>query len=271
MRSSKKSLVNVIYVIGDVIVDLTSLIIAVSLFIKYQTKESPNNIFDISQLLLGILVILFFLALNSIWDRFKKLRHIENLLSENQVLLNNKVFERIKADEFFQKDINIDSHSLEEATDILISGITLGKTSSELNPVISRRLEAGANVKIILINTSASVLDQLKERSWGVVEDDNYYKQRIEGTAELFRIVGKRIKSKGTLEIGFLPYVPSFGMTLIDSTKPGGTGFIEIYHHNTNEPKPSFEISAKNDSYWYQFFCKQFDFMWEKCDKEKVC
>ena len=266
---NKKTIANLAYILGDVIGDLISVIIAAFLIIRIQTQKTPSSMSDISELLTGVLAILIFIALTGIWDRFKKLRHIENLLEKNQQALDSKVLERVRAEEFFQKEINIDQTVFEDATKIDISGITLGNTSSEFSHILGKRLSSGAIIRIILLDTNPEVLNQIVQRSWGTATPE-YYSDRITNTSALLRIVGNTAKPKGTLEIGYLPFVPSFGITIIDSNKPEGRGWVEIYHHNSTDPSPSFELTSKNDSYWFRFFLEQFDLMWKLCRIEKI-
>ncbi len=265
----RKKISNATYIFGDIIGDLISIIIAASLIIRIQTQKTPSSISDISELLTGVLAILILIALNGIWDRFKKLRHIEDLLEKNQKVLDSKVFERVRAEEFFQRETSLDQSVFENATRIDISGITLGNTSSEFSYILGKRLSLGATIRIILLDTNQEELNQIVKRSWGTATPE-YYKDRISNTSALLRIVGNTAKPKGTLEIGYLPFVPSFGITIIDSNKSEGRGWIEIYHHNSTEPSPSFEITAKNDSYWFRFFSEQFDLMWKQCKVEKI-
>lgn len=265
----KKTLMNIIGFIGDNLGDFISVIIAGFLIIRIQTQKTPSNLSDVSDLLTGVLAILSLLAITGIWDRFKKLRNIQELLEKNQKLLDSKVFERVRADEFFKREINIDQSVFENATKIDISGITLGNTSSEFSHILGKRLASGATIRIILLDTGQEVLNQIVKRSWGTATPE-YYNNRISNTSALLRIVGSTAKPKGTLEIGFLPFVPSFGITLTDADKTEGRGWIEIYHHNSTEQSPSFEITSKSDVYWFRFFTEQFDLMWKQCRIERI-
>lgn len=265
----KKTVQNIIRFIGDNLGDFISVIIAGFLIVRIQTQKTPGTLTDVSDLLTGVLAILSLLAITGIWDRYKKLRNIQELLEKNQKVLDSKVFERVRADEFFRREINIDQSVFENAMKIDISGITLGNTSSEFSHMLGKRLAEGAVIRIILLDTDQEVLNQIVRRSWGTTTPE-YYNNRINNTSALLRIVGSTAKPKGTLEIGFLPFVPSFGITLIDANKTEGRGWIEIYHHNSTEPSPSFEVTSKNDVYWLRFFAEQFDLMWKHCRIERI-
>ena len=216
----KKVIINVVNFIGDNLGDFISIVIAGFLIIRIQTQKTPSNISDLSELLTGVLAILSLIALTGIWDRYKKLRQIQDLLEKNQKILESKVFEKVRADEFFHREINFDQSVFENATRIDISGITLGNTSSEFSHILGKELSSGATIRIILLDTDQEVLNQIVKRSWGTASPE-YYNNRISNTSALLRIVGNTAKPKGTLEIGFLPFVPSFGITIVDSNKIG--------------------------------------------------
>lgn len=265
----KKIFLTIISFIGDNLGDFISIIIAGFLIIRIQTQQTPGTLDNVSDLLTGVLAILSLIAITGIWDRYKKLRNIQELLEKNQKVLDSKVFERVRADEFFKREINIDQSVFENAMKIDISGITLGNTSSEFSHTLGKRLAAGATIRIVLLDTNQEVLNQIVKRSWGTTTPE-YYNNRISNTFALLRIVGSTTKPKGTLEIGFLTFVPSFGITLIDANKTEGRGWIEIYHHNSTEPSPCFDVTSKNDVYWFRFFAEQFELMWKQCRIERI-
>ncbi len=76
--------------------------------------------------------------------------------------------------------------------------------------------------------------------------------------------------SIGKVEIGYLPYVPSFGLVIIDPDQPHGTCFVELYHHRSAEPNPAFELRASEDPFWYNFFVNQYKILWESCRIEEL-
>ena len=63
----------------------------------------------------------------------------------------------------------------------------------------------------------------------------------------------------GSIEVGLLPYFPSFSMWLIDPDRLTGKIIVEIYGHRTAEPNPTFMLVPDRDAQWYAYFRKQFD------------
>lgn len=153
------------------------------------------------------------------------------------------------------------------ATQIDIVGITLGNTTKSFVNDLSRRLEAGARIRFILISKEEDVLEQVVRRSFGQPPPEaQYYRDRINAALTLIRIIAGTQNASGTLEIGLLPYVPSFGSIVVDPDTANGKALIEIYHHNSQKPSPKFSLSEDNDPQWFFFFKEQFDLMWEQCE-----
>ncbi len=250
----------------DLTSDAVSLLIAIVLIVKYQTqKPQPNN----AELLVGILAVLSVIAISGIIEKRSRLSRMEKLIQQEKTLLENKVIDRIKADEFFQKDHKPSQEFFNSADTICISGITLGNTSGQFSYILSQRLKAGANIRVILLSSEKCVLEQIVLRSWGETSSE-YYEKRLENTFELIKIMSTTPDAKGSLEIGFLPYVPSFGITMIDPDTPQGKSYIEIYHHNSTEPGPSFYLNTNKDPFWFRFFKDQFELMWNQSSQKTV-
>lgn len=244
----------------DLTSDIVSIAIAVFLIVRYQTIiPKPDD----SELLIGIMGILATIALSGIIEKRSRLSRIEDKVLEVGDLIDKKVINKVRADEFFSRGNKIKSDFFNSAENIGISGITLSNTSSEFSHILGQRLKAGANIRIILLGSSVSPLEQIVKRSWGETTPE-YYKNRLENTTELLRIVENNNKSKGKLQIGYLPYVPSFGITLVDADSKLGAMYVEIYHHNSDEPSPSFYLTNNSDPYWFKFFSDQFEIMWKE-------
>jgi hypothetical protein len=43
---------------------------------------------------------------------------------------------------------------------------------------------------------------------------------------------------------------------------------VEIYHHRTAEPNPTFSLYADKDAYWYGVFRRQFDLLWRSREEK---
>ena len=255
--------------IADWTLSTVPILIGAILYIMYKTEPAPQQVPDLSRLLAGILGLLFFIGVNNLWDKLKRLRRIEDLSVETYTLVKNKIIDRVRADEFFHSSGPTKEFFL-HAKSICISGITLGQTTRELTDIIGQCIVNGAHVRIILIDyQSDEVLNQIMLRSFGS-PDTGHYAKLIGGTSGLIRIIGDVPNASGTLEIGYLPFVPSFGIKLKDPLAENGAAFVEIYHHNSRKSTPDFELTASRDPYWFEFYKDQFELMWNRCRVEKI-
>ena len=239
----------------DQVSDIISVIGAAYLLFRYLWGEpKPSG----SELSAGILAILSILAISGFIEKRSRLTRMENLVSDGNQLLLDKVINRVKADDFFHRDQSYNEELFAYADRIYISGITLGKTIRQFTSVLSARLLAGADIRVIILSSEKNVLNQIDLRSFGKIEE-GYYKNRLKSTVDLLRITGNVQDAKGTLSVGLLPYVPSFGIIMTDPKTKQGKAFVEIYHHNSSDPAPSFSLTSSNDPSWFSFFEKQFD------------
>ncbi len=112
-------------------------------------------------------------------------------------------------------------------------------------------------------------MQELALRSFGKTTAE-YWKTRLNTVATMIDVIVNTPGSTGNVELGYLPYIPSFGFTIVDPDEPHGVCFVELYHHKSAEPNPSFEIKSSDDMYWYKFFRQQFEILWESCRIETL-
>ena len=250
----------VLYFLRDALGDLIAIAVSLTIYYKYLTgSEKPTT----PQFLSTIVLILAVLALSGLIDRLWRFRSIQTKLEAL-----SKQSKRSTASEFFNETPSPEFFN--DASVIKISGITLKRSAPNLRSVLDKALISGAKVKVILLENSDEALSQLRKRSWEKVEN-KHYQECINQSVTFLELIGKSKTSKGTLEIGFLPYVPSFGIwyskSLASSIEP--RLYVEIYHCHTKDAGPGFGLSPKEDKFWFDFFENQFDEMWKNCSEVK--
>ena len=253
-----------------VALDLATIIISSVILIRYLSSTPPTDK-DIPEILLAILSVLLLITLSGTWERVKRLYQIQKTVKGiYQAILDSRIYQMGGADAFFESTAEPNEEFFSTATEIRISGITLSSTMNRFRSVLRERLEAGANIRIILLDyESDEVLSQIVRRSWSDVATKEYYEGLLTSTAQLIENIGNAKNAKGILEIGLLPFVPSFGIQMIDPEDKSGAAFIEIYHHNSVKPSPKFPVLINKDPNTFQFFSEQFELMWKEC-KTKV-
>ncbi|MFG1813325.1 hypothetical protein ACGFIF_06110 [Kribbella sp. NPDC049174] len=148
------------------------------------------------------------------------------------------------------------------AVDIGLVGITLTRTVRDLLPVLDQRLREGATVRVILIDVDSDAQTEAVARSKKASSPD-FYRHRLSSTIDLLRILASSARNEGALELRVLPFVPTFGMCLLDARQRHGRIHVEVYQHRTIEANPSFSLRADRDGRWFGLFAGQFETLWE--------
>jgi hypothetical protein len=53
-------------------------------------------------------------------------------------------------------------------------------------------------------------------------------------------------------ELGLLPFLPAFGIVVIDPDEPYGRIIVEMYPHHSDSFAPTFELRPDRDPHWYK-------------------
>lgn len=212
--------------------------------------------------ILAILALLGFTLLKS-REFMDKSAKINQKLTEQIEL---KIFSTTRADDFFLPQREPKVSEFENAHEIKISGATLSRTIRDNLGVFEKRLKNGASLQGVIIDPESEAINQSHLRSYQVKRDD-FYKNRLKPTIDLFELLRELPDAKGEVELRLIPFFPSFGLTLIDAETPDGKIYVEIYQHKSVELNPTFKLEPKKDYYWYNFFKKQFHILWESGKK----
>lgn len=267
-------LVNLFKFIMRNFIDLATIAVAGYVVIRHQV--SP---FKIEELAAWLLAILALMAISGLWERNRRLDKIEKLVQENHDLALKEYGENAKAHHFFANDTNflhqISKTRFDNAKQIYLSGMSLRRTIRTLQPTLEQRLIAGVHVRVIILDGKSPLLmEELTLRSAGAKKAKGW-REVIENANDDIQTIVQRLpkNAKGTLEVGFLPYIPSFGMVLINANERNGYDkicYVEIYHHRSTEANPTFVINYQDDETWFKFYASQYDLLWKSCvDVEK--
>ncbi len=255
---------SVIEYLLDNLFDILTIGVAGYIVIRHQIAP-----YDLAQLVSWILAVLGLIAVSGLWDRHRRLNRIEKLSEESRDLVLRRISGKVHAGDFFLSERRVSDPIFSSATKIFLSGMTLTRATREYVHVLGQRLVAGASIRIMILEPTDALLQELVLRSMGETSPD-YWRNRIQTVETLVGVIAKTPGSKGKVEFGHLPYIPSFGFTMIDPDQPHGLCFVELYHHKSAEPNPTFELRASDDSYWYPFFRNQFEILWNSCRIESL-
>lgn len=175
----------------------------------------------------------------------------------------------VRAADFLTSQLRLPHQRLSKASAIYLSGFTLGRTTREYLRFLDERLRSGAIVRIMILEPKQELLEECTARSGGITGAE-FWRKRLDSTASLVEAIASSPDITGGLELGYLPYLPSYGFSMIDPDTPAGIMVVELYHHRSAEDNPTFELHAARDGEWYQFFRRQFDLMWVSCRVVKL-
>lgn len=219
------------------------------------------NLVAIEIVATGILATLALLALSTINNR-DQVSSLQSQIQSLLTLVEENVLGKIKAEDFFISERPKYNSELQTAKNIYIVGATLSRTVRDYLGIFEQRLKEGANIRFVIIDPKSDAVKQAALRSYGV-NSDEFYPNRIKPTLDLLELLESLPDLKGKLELSLLPYMPSFGMTLIDPDEVSGKIYIEIYQHKSVEQNPTFVLNANRDEHWYKFFRHQFEVLWK--------
>jgi hypothetical protein len=155
------------------------------------------------------------------------------------------------------------------AADIRLVGVTLSRTVRDLLPVLDRRLRKGASIRVLVIDGDGPARAEAVTRARGAGSSD-FYQHRLAATTDLLRVLAAAAPTESALQLRVLPYVPTFGMCLIDPAEAHGRIYVEIYQHRTLEHCPKFSLRADRDGPWYQHFARQFETLWDSASPHRL-
>ncbi len=252
----------------DNIFDIATVLVAAYVVIRHRIQPFGPN--DISQLIAWMIGILGLIAVSGFWDRNRRLRRIEKLSEESRDLVLRRLSGKVLAGDFFISQTRLSDATFSSATTIYLVGITLTRTTRQYMHILGQRLQSGAHIKLVIVDSANdSVMQEMAYRSMGNTSPE-YWRTRMRTVEAVVQAIGSSATGNGKMEVGFLPYIPSFGLTMIDPDQPHGSCYVELSIHRSAEPNPTFELKALDDPHWFKFFRNQFDILWKSCRIETV-
>lgn len=218
------------------------------------------NIVDTGVVAAITLATLALLALGTLNNR-EKTNDVQDKVVRLTDLVEESVLGNIRASKFFLSERPRYDSDFQGAKTIYIVGTTLSRTVRDYLGTFEKRLKEGASIKFVIIDPKSDAAKQATLRSYGV-KSDEFYHNRIKPTIDLLQILASLPDLKGTAEFRLLPYMPSFGLILIDPGEANGKMYVEIYQHKSVDLNPTFVLDVRRDEKWFSFFYHQFDVLW---------
>jgi hypothetical protein len=258
--------------VAEFLVDNLTILLTIGFagFIIYR-QEIAQMALSTEDLLTAILGVLALLATSEIVERYRRLNSIEKAVNRSLSFLESRFTDRPSAIAFFQKPPSLD-HYIQSANQVDLCGVTLTSTLNKQFGNLRERLQAGAKIRILVVDPDSVALKMSAERSISP-DDTDYYRVRLDATFREIAYLFKRLEEfkaiqgnspkAGNLYVRLLSYAPSFGIISFDTHQDNGIVFIEIYPHKFgHKSPPTFDLMPKRDGNWYTYFVDQFDEMW---------
>lgn len=255
----------------DVLIDNLVLMITIgyALYIAYQRDIAKEN-FSVEQLLTAIIWLLSLLATSEIIERYRKLNVIQKSVDKSVAYLESRLAERPSAMAFFQRPPELRPF-LQKALQIDLCGVTLTGTLNKEYGTIRERLQAGAKVRVLIIDPDSLAIEMTAQRTANPI-DLEYHRTRLDASLRELAYMYKRMSDfkppkgirPGSLSVRLMPYAPSFGILSMDAKQKDGNAFVEIFPHKFGYMTPIvFELTPERDQDWYDYFNQQFEVMWD--------
>lgn len=246
--------------------DLLTVVVAATVIVSYTIKPPSEN--DLGTLLAALLSVMGLMAISALWSRKLQLRRIEEFSERTAVIVEERLAGTPLARHYLKTPNEV--HGLHMATTILIGGVVLGRAMRVYSSQLKEKLNSGARVQIMLLDSADTIaVESFARRSPLPNTDAAFWRTRLEQNYQVIHAIGEAIPDTGgILEIGYLPYVPSFGLLLLNPEQSDGFCAVKIYHHKIDRPEPVLHLSRSKDSDWFEFFYQQWNLLWGDCRTE---
>jgi len=224
--------------------------------------ETSSALFEIVLAALAVLIY-------GLIDSRHSSERMEHQLEEIGRGVQEQQDKEITATEFFLTEKPLSNDTFSSANTIFLLGYSLSRTIREHHFVLGQRLVAGAHIRVIILDPENNALLQMAALE-SIATTTELWRNHLLVTRASINSLAQHPNKTGKIEIGYLPYSPSFGMVMIEPYEPQGVSFVDIYHHKTTAPNATFKLSASKDAFWYNFFREQFEILWQSCRVEEL-
>jgi|GEM_PF-615208 len=137
------------------------------------------------------------------------------------------------------------------------SGINVLKNTRDLNSIVSK--PNGQLHVIIQDPTEAASMNVLHQQL------DKYNDLQSDIQSTLFTLAALARQYSGKMEHRLLDYSPGFSLLVVDPDGPNGRLSVEFYGYRNDEIEERMHIiiTRQQSQYWFEYWAKQFQIMWD--------
>ena len=221
--------------------------------INYFAGTIQAILINVSTELLGV-VLIFFLVnrwfLTDSWDTTERIDALVSRLEKQNHLLKGE-----EDDTSFEKLIagsNI----------INLLGYSFVNVLRNRRKLIEKQLHEGVQIKVLLIDPDSIAGGLSSENT--IMGD---LKHDVKISLSIIReLQTEPRKSKGSIEVRLLNWIPSCGLIITDPDHPKGQVWVTIYPIYPSAPlseRPHFVLKRLEEEYWYRVYVHHYEKLWE--------
>jgi hypothetical protein len=150
------------------------------------------------------------------------------------------------------------------AKSISTLGITLFRLLPAFQYEFCEMLANGGQLRILLIDPDSPAIEMASKRS-DIGTPAKTQKRRVEDMLELLSRWKSNIPS-ANIQVKLLDYLPAYGITVIYPrlNTVNASCLVRLFTFRTStSTAPTIKPDPVNEAYWFEFFCDQFEKMWE--------
>jgi len=199
-----------------------------------------------------ILAVLALLMISMLGNRHRIDRIYQKLtLTVDSILLR----------EWHKRDFEDD---LRKSNNLLIIGTVLARTIKDYKALFADKLKRGGSMRVLVTDPLTNACEIAAHRGLEDDVDVGHTRHLIEHT--LKRLSNLRESSKN-LEIRVTAYPLTLGGVFMDTEATRGVIYLEYYTYKMSDGDlPKLKL-RRRDGYWYDFFVKQAQVLWEGSKK----
>jgi len=210
-----------------------------------------------------LLALVAFLAIDALVERLELLTNIENDVRATKELIASRAVGK----EFLRhrRDFPRLEHLITDAKkEIWMSGVALD-TIATFTGLFNARLQEGIKLRFLATSPEENIVKGIGDY-FGVDTDE--LTERIRAN---LNTLNKRLAPTDPqqIQIRTIDQRPAIGYFIVDPHSEQGfmTGITYLYRIQGNDMPPMFLLSKKTDPYWFEFYLKDFEMLWNHAVK----
>ncbi len=242
-----------------VIVGTVAIILGIFAFFR-DADTWQSVLLNLSTELLGVVLVFFLVNYLFLIEDWNLSERVEKLLDSFDHAENPSLDKRFFSS--FPDSIRTElNQELKEAEDVLLLGVSFGKTLDQHKGLLQNKLQKGDKVRWVIINPNSPACAMTATRQYlGDKEDVWAYKVK-NGT--LKRLIEFQANSNGNMEVRLIDFPLANGGIYINPTSNKGKFFVWYYGFKTTDAnRPKFVVRP-TDIDWYSLFQEEAERIWE--------